>query len=93
MAMVERFDRSLQVAGRLHHLVPPVLADADEVRVVDLLARLDVLAVGPLQVAFDGVVLEVDDGLLLVLDLRAAAATVSWASARTSGTAITSVSE
>src|SRR6266511_1333912 len=59
----------LQVAGGLHHLLAPVLADADEVRVIDLLARLDVFAVGPLQIALDRVVLEVDDGLLLVLDL------------------------
>src|SRR5512138_930194 len=59
----------LQVAGRLHDLLAPVLADLDEVRVVHLLAGLDVLAVGALQVALDGVVLEVDDGLLLVLDL------------------------
>src|SRR5512141_1451222 len=64
----------LQGAGRLHHLVAPVLADLDEVRVVRRPAGLDVLAVGALQVALDGVVLEVDDGLLLVLDLGLSAA-------------------
>jgi hypothetical protein len=36
--------------------------------VVHLLPGLDVFAVGALQVALDRVVLEVDDGLLLVLD-------------------------
>src|SRR5437867_13108960 len=60
----------LQVGGGLHHLVLPVLADPDEVRVRHLLARLDVLAVRPGEVALDGVVLEVDHRLLLVLHLR-----------------------
>jgi len=50
----------LQLTHRLHHLVLEVLADADQVGVLDLLASLDVLAIRLGEVTLDGVVLEVD---------------------------------
>lgn len=53
---------------RLQHLLAKLFADSNQVRVGDLLASLDVLAVRPRQIALDGVVLEVDDRLLLVHD-------------------------
>src|SRR6476659_4993045 len=57
----------LDVLERLQHFGNEVLADLDEAGMLRLLLRADELAVGALEVAFDGVVLEVVDGLRFVL--------------------------
>src|SRR5687768_7334229 len=57
-----------QVRDRAEDLSAEIGADADEALVAHLLARLEVHGVGRLEVAFDGVVLEVDHGLAVVGD-------------------------
>src|SRR5262245_1905191 len=57
----------LDVLERLQHFGDEVLTDLDEAGMLRLLLRADELAVRALKVALDGVVLEVVDGLGLVL--------------------------
>src|SRR5450432_3264751 len=57
----------LNVFERLQHFGDEVFSDLDEAGVFRLLQGVDHLSVGTLQVAFDHVVLEVIDGLRLVL--------------------------
>src|SRR5690242_1204353 len=64
----------LHVFERLQHLGDEVFSDLDEAGVLRLLQGVDQLAIGTLQVAFDHVVLEVVDGLRLVLHVVVAAA-------------------
>src|SRR5689334_4116032 len=59
----------LDVLERLQHFGNEVLADLDQAGMLRLLLRADELAVGALKVAFDGVVLEVVDGLGFVLNV------------------------
>src|SRR5215471_20610776 len=66
--------RRLNVFQRLQHLGNEVFADLDEAGMLGLLQRVDQLSIGTLQVAFDHVVLEVVDGLRLVLDVVVPAA-------------------
>src|SRR5687767_7190218 len=62
----------LQLTDRLHHLRLELFANADQVRVLNLLLRFDVFAVGTGQVALDDVVFEADGGGLLVTDVALA---------------------
>src|SRR5436190_4821322 len=66
--------RLLDVLERLQHFGDEVFADLDEAGMFRLLLRADELAVRALKVALDGVVLEVVDGLGLVLHVLFAAA-------------------
>src|SRR6266851_8362144 len=64
----------LNVFERLQHFGDEVFPDLDEAGVLGLLQGVDQLSVGTLQVAFDHVVLEVVDGLRLVLHVVVAPA-------------------
>src|SRR6185436_12737824 len=57
----------LDVLERLQHFGNEVFADLDQAGMLRLLLRADELSVRALKVAFDGVVLEVVDGLGFVL--------------------------